>query len=150
MPRFVKYALPALLWMVFIFCMSTDSMSAETTRSAVDGIFARFLPGVAAHLSAESLDRIDWNIRKAAHVTEYAVLGILLYRAVVFGNPRFRDRHVVLPFLLGVGYAASDEFHQGFTRLRGPRPADVFFDMTGVLIGLVLCLWHRASRSAVE
>jgi VanZ family protein len=54
----------------------------------------------------------DLVLRKAAHVTEYAILGFLLAR--VLSSP---------PALLaGVAYAASDELHQHFVPGRVGSP----------------------------
>ena len=148
-PRLVRaayYAGPLVVWMLVIFGFSTDAASAERTRPAVGGILRRLLPGLARRLTPAQIDRVDWNIRKSAHVTEYAILAILAYRAVAFGNPAFRNRNVALPFLIGVLYAASDEYHQSFYASRGGKAADVTFDTFGVTLGLLLCLWRHAAR----
>jgi VanZ family protein len=72
----------------------------------------------------------DLVLRKLAHVTEYAVLGFLLARAVPLGPA----------FLIGVLYATSDELHQTFVAGREGTPRDVAVDALGVAIGL---LAHR-------
>ena len=68
----------------------------------------------------------DLVLRKLAHATEYAVLGLLLARAVA----------LVPAFALGVLYAASDELHQHFVAGREGAPHDVAIDAFGVLVGL--------------
>ena len=141
------YVGPLLLWMAFIYGASTDAGSADHTRPFVGSILRRLLPSVAARLSPEAVDRVDWNVRKAAHITEYALLAVLAYRAVAFGGTTFRHRNVVLPFVIAVAYAASDEYHQSFTASRGAAAADVTFDTFGVTIGLILCLWQRLAAS---
>ncbi|HEV8249015.1 MAG TPA: VanZ family protein [Gaiellaceae bacterium] len=72
----------------------------------------------------------DLVLRKLAHVTEYAVLGFLLARAVPLSPA----------FLIGVLYATSDELHQTFVAGREGTPRDVAVDALGVAIGL---LAHR-------
>lgn len=141
--RTAFYVGPLLLWMCFIFAASTDAGSADNTRPMVSSILRRLLPAVARQLSPETVDRIDWNIRKTAHITEYALLAVLAYRAVTFDRPTFRNRDVLLPLLISVAYAASDEYHQSFTVTRGAAAADVTYDSFGATIGLLLCLWHR-------
>ena len=70
----------------------------------------------------------DLLLRKAAHVTEYAVLGALLVRAV-------RE----LPaFVAGVAYAVTDELHQTVVAGRAGALLDVAVDATGVLLGILL------------
>ena len=49
----------------------------------------------------------DLALRKAAHLTEYAILGALLLRAL---------RSAPLALLAGSAYAATDEVHQLFVR----------------------------------
>ncbi len=137
------YVGPLLLWMVFIFCASTDVGSADHTRPLVQSIVRWVLPSLADRFSLVAMDRVDWNIRKMAHITEYAVLAVLAFRAVAFGQTAFRSRNVILPFLIAVAYAASDEYHQSFSPSRGAAAADVTFDTFGVTVGLVLCLWHH-------
>jgi VanZ family protein len=78
----------------------------------------------------------DLLLRKAAHLTEYAILGALLVRAL--GRPW-------LAILLGAVYAASDEIHQHFVRGRHAAWYDVVIDTVGVTIGVVV--WRRSRRS---
>lgn len=83
-------------------------------------------------------------IRKCAHLTEYAVLALLFWRA--FRKPIRRDprpwcwadaRRSIL--LVGL-YAASDEFHQLFVPQRDGKVSDVLIDTSGGIAGLLL-LW---------
>jgi len=79
----------------------------------------------------------DTILRKGAHVTEYAIFGLLLARAIGRELPAF---------LLGVGYAITDEIHQHFVTGRHSSPIDVAIDSTGVLIGVLVFV--RARRWA--
>ena len=69
----------------------------------------------------------DEVLRKCAHVTEYAILGFLLLRAIGRELPAL---------LIGVLYAASDELHQHFVHGRHASPVDVLIDSVGLLIGI--------------
>jgi VanZ family protein len=81
----------------------------------------------------------DTVLRKIAHTAEYAVLGLLLARAVT---------RTETALLLGVLYATSDEMHQSFVAGRRGSPVDVAIDALGVLCGIAL--WHllRSRRLA--
>lgn len=85
-----------------------------------------------------------WTIlvvaRKCAHVTEYAVLALLLWRAVRNVSVlRTRTLMVFGAVLLGCAlFAASDEFHQTFVKSRTPSVRDVLLDVTGALLGLLI------------
>ncbi|TMM07545.1 MAG: VanZ family protein [Actinobacteria bacterium] len=76
----------------------------------------------------------DTILRKGAHVTEYAILGLLLVRAIGREMPAF---------LIGVGYAITDELHQHFVTGRHSSPIDVAIDSTGVLFGLLVFVHAR-------
>jgi VanZ family protein len=71
----------------------------------------------------------DTILRKGAHMTEYAILGLLLLRAVGRELPALA---------LGFAYAVSDEIHQHFVRGRHASPVDVLIDTAGVAIGIFL------------
>ena len=74
----------------------------------------------------------DTILRKGAHITEYAILALLLVRAVGREAPALA---------LGVLYAASDELHQSFVRGRHASPVDVAIDAVGLLVGVIA--WRR-------
>ncbi len=76
----------------------------------------------------------DTILRKGAHLAEYAILALLLVRAVGREAPALG---------LGVLYAASDELHQSFVRGRHASPVDVAIDAVGLLLGALV--WRRAS-----
>lgn len=76
----------------------------------------------------------DTILRKAAHVTEYAILGGLLYRALA---------REPLALAIGIAYAATDELHQYFVRGRHASPVDVAIDAVGVAVGMLLWLGWR-------
>ena len=78
----------------------------------------------------------DLVLRKLAHTLEYAVLGLLLVRALGRELPAF---------LAGVAYAATDELHQRFVPGRHGALYDVAIDAFGVLIGVMAL--RRAVRS---
>ena len=76
----------------------------------------------------------DLLLRKAAHVTEYAILGALLFRAL--------EREV--PALAaGIAYACTDEIHQHFVPGRNGSPVDLLFDAAGVAAGIVFVRARR-------
>jgi VanZ family protein len=71
----------------------------------------------------------DTILRKGAHMTEYAILGALLLRALGREAPAF---------VAGVAYAVTDEIHQHFVEGRHASPVDVAIDSAGVLIGILV------------
>jgi VanZ family protein len=143
MRRFARYTLPLVLWLSLIFAMSTDTGSAARTQPLVHSVLRKYLPSLAAQLTPSQLERVDFNIRKTSHVMEYLILALLAYRAIRADHPRFRSRHVVFTMLLGILYAASDEWHQSFIPSRWGVAADVVYDSFGVALGTILSQWRE-------
>lgn len=137
---FLKYWAPVLLWMLVLFSASGDTMSARRS-SRIIGPFVRWLfPGI----SDEALDTVVFVVRKAAHVTVYAVLAVLLWRALrkperqQWGPWNWRVAGLALG--LAALYAITDEFHQAFVPSRSGQVTDVLLDSAGAAFGL-FALW---------
>ena len=124
-------------WMALIFIMS--AMPGDVS-GAQSGTVVRILLAVHealfghAELSAQALSTLEFLVRKAAHMTEYAVLALLLAHALRLSGAKHPAR---LALLLSLGYAASDEFHQSFVSGRGPSPVDVMIDTSGAALALM-------------
>ena len=108
--RLLTVWVPVLVWAAVIFAFSS-------------------IP----HLST-GLGTWDTILRKGAHITEYAVLGGLLYRAL---------NREALALAAGIAYAATDELHQHFIRGRHASPVDVAIDAVGVGVGMLVWLRLR-------
>ena len=76
----------------------------------------------------------DLLLRKLAHAAEYAVVGLLLLRAL---------GRAVAAFWLGAAYAVTDEIHQAFVPGRVASPVDFAIDAAGLAIGIGLALRLR-------
>jgi VanZ family protein len=88
-----------------------------------------------ANLRFASEESLDFAIRKAGHMFVFGTLAVLLWRALASEAVKWARPLAWVGTLL---YAASDEFHQGFTAGRHPSPIDVTIDATGALIGLTV------------
>jgi VanZ family protein len=126
----LKYWLPILVWMIFIFVGSTDLLSAEHTSRFIGPFLRWFSPDV----SDATIASVQLVIRKCGHLTEYAILAALLYRAFRL----YRERVFAIAFIVAGFYAALDEFHQSFVATRTASPWDVAIDCLGALTGLLL------------
>jgi VanZ family protein len=137
---FLKYWLPPLLWLTVIFTGSSDSKSYEHSSRFVEPILRWLFP----RMPQTEVEIIHHFIRKCGHVTEYAVLTLLLWRAVrkpVKNDPRpygWPDARLTL--LIVILCAAADEFHQRFVPTRSSLISDVFVDAAGGA-GALLALW---------
>lgn len=135
---FVKYWAPVIAWMLLIFVASGDLMSAEHTSR----FLLPFLHWIAPDISPTTLASIQLLVRKCAHLTEYAILAALLYRAFLRDQDRFL-RAAALAFVVAAIYASLDEFHQSFISSRTGSPWDVIIDCAGAMIGLTICWRFR-------
>ncbi|HEY7208282.1 MAG TPA: VanZ family protein [Gaiellaceae bacterium] len=107
MQRRLSLWLPVVAWAAVIFALSA-------------------VPSLSTHLGTW-----DTILRKGAHMTEYAILGVLLWRAL--GSE-------LAALGVAVAYAVTDEVHQAFVRGRHGSPVDVAIDGVGAALGLVVLL----------
>ena len=140
-PRaFLKFWLPVFVWMALIFTGSSDNKSYQHSA----GLIEPFLHWLFPWLSQPHVEIIHHLIRKCVHLTEYAVLALLLWRALrqpVRKDPRpWNWREARLTLLIVMLYAATDEFHQFFIPDRTSLVSDVMIDTVGGAMGLI-ALW---------
>lgn len=82
-------------------------------------------------------EKIDHPVRKTAHATEYAILGIL--SAGTFGTFGMTGkRRAAAAWGVAAIYAATDEFHQLFVAGRSCQISDVMLDSAGAAAGIAV------------
>lgn len=128
-PRAYRWTAVAL-WMAFIFFMSAQADSGSQSGSLLSGLLALF--GWSA--DPERLRELHFLLRKGAHLSEYALLGALLFWAL----PGHGIGRAATAWAIATGYAATDELHQAFVPNRGPAAADVLIDSFGALLAVAL------------
>lgn len=129
---------PVVLWAGVIWLFSTEWFGGSGTR----GVLVRVLGVLLPMVSAETLEWLHQVARKLAHVTEFAILALLLGRAVLREGRSVGALAVrVLP--AAVAWAALDEFHQTFVPGRVGAVSDVLLDSAGVLLGFAAFLALR-------
>ncbi len=102
-PRALSLWLPVVAWAGLIFALSS-------------------IPDLGTGLGTW-----DLVLRKGAHAAEFAVLGLLLVRAL---------GREAAALAVGIAYAASDELHQHFVPGRQGSLLDVALDSVGVAVGV--------------
>jgi VanZ family protein len=86
----------------------------------------------------------NFILRKLAHLTVYAVLTVLLFRALRLHAAR--PTHAwLLAMLVAAVYACSDEWHQTFVPGRGGTVRDVVIDSMGI-VGV----WVLVARTRIK
>jgi VanZ family protein len=119
-----------VVWAGVIFTSSTDAFSSEHTQNVVVGILHTLLP----HLPQPLLFTLHDFIRKCAHVVEYFVFGVLLFRAIRTPGQVWQLRWAFLAILIAALYASSDEIHQIFVPSRGASVWDALLDTGGASV----------------
>ena len=133
-----------LAWclVIFMFSQSSGSTSSSQSRWLLDLVsklnLERFIPEIINGAS------LGTNLRKLAHMTEYAILEVLNYLFLYQVTRRKLIRinrigvatlgSIVFSFI----YACLDEYHQTFVPGRGGAFSDVLIDMRGALAGLII------------
>jgi VanZ family protein len=140
--RFCRYG-PLLAWMLLIYLASTSALSADHTSRFIRPLLIWLFP----QISEEKLALAHFFIRKAAHFSEYAILGLLAARAFYHSSQQLLSRQWFLSTaLLTIVYAFLDEFHQSFVRSRTASIGDSFIDIAGSLFA-ILCFHFFRRRS---
>ncbi len=145
--RFLIWLIPIAI-AVLIFCLSAQP--ADESASLSNGLLLRILDFFAARIQSLDvemlLDRLSNTIRKAAHVTEFAVLyGTLLWAWFVTGIRKYR--WVLFSLLVTFLYACSDEIHQIFIEGRSAQFTDVLIDCAApAAISVILCIHFYVSN----
>ena len=138
----LKYWLPVLAWMALIFCASADTQSYRHSFA----LFEPLLHWLFPQMSQAHVELIHHLFRKVGHLTEYALLALLLWRAIRqpqktdHGSRPWRGDEAGLVLAIVFSFAASDEFHQIFVPRRTALVSDVFIDTGGGALSLLL-LW---------
>jgi len=135
MRKTLKWLLPLALlcWCVFIFHFS---LAAAEESDATSGRVTAFFNTVLADMGA-SLRLSGAFVRKAAHFTEFFVLGLLAFGTAAAFLQKYRLPAAVA-FSLAV--AVVDECLQFASPGRAPGVPDVLLDTAGAASGAVL-LW---------
>ena len=122
-----------------IYWMSTAMFSSEHTSQIIVPLLVFLFPG----LTPNQVDMIHGLIRKAGHVSEYFLLGILFFHAFR-GNSlqKWRIRWIIYSIIGVVFYAASDEFHQTFVSSRTASLVDVGIDSAGGILSQIAIIFR--------
>jgi VanZ family protein len=141
--RVWRYA-PLLLWMALIFFASTGELSASNTSRIVRPLLLWLYP----EISEARIALAHFLVRKAGHLTEYAILALLAARALSGSfHEALRRRWFYFSLLLVTVYALSDEFHQSFVPSRTASIYDSLIDIAG---GMTALVWFALRRRRAE
>ena len=127
--------LPVLVWLFVVMGFSQGTFSAAWSIQGI-GPLVRVLG-----LTPEQAAMVHFFIRKGAHVFEYAVLGLLAFRAATLSLPALPVPAVAIALGIALAMAAVDEWHQAYEPTRTGTTRDVALDFAGACCGVAV--WRR-------
>lgn len=139
MRKLLYYWLPVVIWAAVIIQATGRTFDSPHTS----GWLTTVLSGIGLHLSPSAVDLTNHIIRKSGHLTEYAILTALSFRAIREGRRGFSMRWALMALAITVCVASTDEFLQSFTPTRTSTPWDVLIDTCGGTIAMLL--WRALS-----
>ena len=117
-----------VIWMLFIFTLSNYNGNMSAMQS--DGLLSKIL--MLIHYTGDT-EILRYVIRKCAHITEYFILGILVYNACRYNATK---DIIKLSIIICILYACSDEIHQLFVSGRAGKILDILIDSLGSILGI--------------
>ena len=115
--------------------LESGGLSRKVTIGILD-IFGDYTEPLSEEQEVQ-VSNVQFVIRKLAHFSIYAILGVLLMslaETYEFSN----KKKIILSLLVGLLYASLDEFHQSFVPGRTAAITDVLLDTLGVLAGIII------------
>ncbi len=113
-----------------ILAASNDLFSGAHTgsllRTALEAIFGS--------ISTPTFETVHFSIRKLSHLTEYAILGALLFRAFRAGKPGWLLTWARNALIVASLIAIVDELHQSTVPSRSGSAVDVAIDVGGAAL----------------
>ena len=129
-------------WMLMIFLLSAQNAedSSETSGEVVSRFISFLFPNFD-EFSAKTQENImgiyQFFVRKVAHFTIFAILGVLSFlNTVSFKNMKLKFR-ALSALLFSMLYAVSDEIHQLLVPGRSGEIRDVLIDSLGAVSGIL-------------
>ena len=129
-----------ILWMIVIFSFSSaDANKSTSTSDKVITTMIEIKDKITNNETPNNEKEIivknsSFYIRKIAHITEYLILGFLMFNLL----KQYSVTNIYYAIGLSILYSCTDEFHQLFINGRSGSIRDVLIDTIGILIGTYL------------
>lgn len=135
--------IPALVMMYIIYSFSAQDGSQSGSLSYEASVYIVEIGNEVLDKNMEQWEieqkatEIEYYVRKGAHMTEYFLLAICIaFPLYVYGMRGFLL--LFFAWLICVGFACGDEYHQSFVAGRGPSLKDVGIDSIGAFLGILV------------
>lgn len=135
-----------VVWLAVIW---GHSLVAGPESAAESNFIVDFLQPLFGALGVTDVDTMSFVVRKCAHFSEYAILGV-----IVANNLRVRGigkSRAVLLHVVAAAVPIVDESIQLFSAGRDGNPRDVLIDCAGLALGSLLAwLWFCVSKRMAD
>ena len=132
----------SILWVIVILSFSLQDGSRSSLQS---GMITTTIQSLLSNIGID-IERqlLSFLIRKAAHFTEFFILGVLVKQSTF-------DLKNTIPLYLACLVPVIDETVQSFIPGRAMAITDMFIDLSGILFGfLIMNLIHNIHKKRKE
>ena len=131
--------IPMIIMMIVIFVFSAmpGDESGNTSGSILAVIVQIIEKITGSTITEDTMNIMHLILRKCAHFTEYMMLGITTVIALYDRNKKL-VRNLLIPLVIAISYAVTDEIHQYFVPDRACAVFDIFIDSCGTFTGIML------------
>ncbi|MFZ4774442.1 MAG: VanZ family protein [Terrimicrobiaceae bacterium] len=133
--------LPVVLWAGLVLYASTSAGSGNHSARFLRPLLAWVFPDLAS----TSLTEINFFTRKTAHVVQFVLYALLLWRGLVLPPALRTGTRALVGWVLGTAavLAVLSEGVQLFSPQRSAQVTDVLLDISGAAVGVGLILGFR-------
>ena len=160
MKKKIIYITLTIIWMIIIFIMSSmntnesNGKSKQTIKKTVqktteisENIGITDIKPTEKQVN-ETVNKLNFPLRKCAHATEYAVLAILIiFTLNSFWGKNYTIKKIVMAIIICFIYSLTDEYHQSFVLGRPCQFSDCLIDTLG---SLIMCLGYLAIKKLIK
>ena len=147
-----KRTLRWIFGILAIACLAViwgNSMTPGNESGQMSGSITEWINGVVQKIFP-SFEISHMFVRKAAHFTEFAILGVLAAANMALWHSKRTSLFVLLAIPCCFLVALTDEFIQKFSAGRASSFADVLLDTSGAATAVLIFLACVVIRNALE
>lgn len=156
MKRKVIYITLTIIWMIIIFIMSSmdtyesNGKSKQTIKKTVQKT-SEISEDIGVVNSKptekqinETVEKLNFPLRKCAHATEYAILALLIIFVLnSFWGKNYTFKKIAIVVGICCIYSLTDEYHQSFVAGRTNQFTDCLIDTLG---SIIMCIIYSAIK----
>ena len=125
------------LAIIYFFSSQNGAKSHEVSAGLLQylKVLILFIPGNMLEFLSGVVKNYEYVLRKTAHFTEYLVLALIFYKAIVVSSAKTKNS-LKITLIFCFLYAVSDEVHQIFVSGRAFAVKDIIIDTAGATLGV--------------